>query len=51
MASEVTDLDVREVVKDLPNDKAPGPDKIPDRLLKHCKALERPLATLFTACL
>ena len=39
------------MLKSLPNDKAPGPDAILNRLLKYCKALELPLATLFTACL
>jgi hypothetical protein len=43
---------VEAVLKALPSDKAPGPDGIPNRLLKHCSiTLRGYLATLFNACI
>ena len=44
--------DVIEVARKLPPDKAPGPDQIPNRVIKAClELLANHLAHLFTACL
>lgn len=49
---QVLNTEVEDILKDLPSDKAPGPDGIPNRLLKHCReVLGEPLAELFNACL
>ena len=43
---------MKATIKDLPSDKAPGPDGIPNRLLKYCReTLSRALTELFRACL
>lgn len=52
IAQEVTEAQVVSLIKGLPSDKAPGPDRIPYSLLKTCKEeVGLPLAYLFTACL
>ncbi|KAI0999644.1 hypothetical protein K3495_g8553 [Podosphaera aphanis] len=48
----ITQQDIEEALRKLPNDKALGPDGIPNRLLKNCsKTLSKVLAELFNACL
>lgn len=47
----VSEEDIITALRTISPDKAPGPDKIPNRLLKQCKSLYAPLAQLFTACL
>ncbi|KAI0998161.1 hypothetical protein K3495_g10028 [Podosphaera aphanis] len=48
----ITQQEIEEALRKLPNDKAPGPDGIPNRLLKNCsKTLSKFLAELFNACL
>ena len=43
--------EVQAALNSLPSKKAPGPDKIPNELLKHCsESLKDPLAWLFSAC-
>lgn len=46
-----TEEDVRLALRTIPPDKVPGPDGIPNRLLKQCRSLHKSLAQLFTACL
>lgn len=47
---EVEELEA--VINKLPNDKAPGPDGIPNRFLKQCiKSIGKPLTNLFNSCL
>ncbi|KAI0995005.1 hypothetical protein K3495_g13177 [Podosphaera aphanis] len=48
----ITQQEIEKAPRKLPNDKAPGPDGIPNRLLKNCsKTLSKVLAELFNACL
>ncbi|KAI0993452.1 hypothetical protein K3495_g14732 [Podosphaera aphanis] len=48
----ITQQEIEEALRKLPNDKAPGPDDISNRLLKNCsKTLSKVLAELFNACL
>ncbi|KAI0997925.1 hypothetical protein K3495_g10264 [Podosphaera aphanis] len=48
----ITSAEIEEILGQLPSDKAPGPDGIPNRLLKNCKeTLSKVLADLFNACL
>ncbi|KAI1008151.1 hypothetical protein K3495_g90 [Podosphaera aphanis] len=48
----ITQQDIEEALRKLPNDKAPGSNGIPNRLLKNCsKTLSKVLAELFNACL
>ncbi|KAI0991845.1 hypothetical protein K3495_g16342, partial [Podosphaera aphanis] len=50
--STITPAQVEEIIAKLPSNKAPGPDGIPNRLLKECKiTLKKDLAELFNACL
>lgn len=52
VSSIITDAEVEEAVDKLPNGKAPGPDKVPNRALRQCKkSLSKHLAVLFNACL
>lgn len=52
ISSIITHTEVEEALTNLPSDKAPGPDGIPNRLLKKCKlTLSKDLADLFNACL
>jgi hypothetical protein len=32
---EVTEQDLEQIIKKLPNSKAPGPDSIPNKVIKH----------------
>ncbi|KHJ30181.1 putative zinc knuckle domain protein [Erysiphe necator] len=44
--------EVEQTLGMIPSDKAPGPYRIPNRLLKHCrKALSKVLVDLFNSCL
>ncbi|KAI0998166.1 hypothetical protein K3495_g10025 [Podosphaera aphanis] len=44
--------EVEEALKKLPGNKTPGPDGIPNQLLKHCrKSLSQVLADIFNACI
>ncbi|KAI0997728.1 hypothetical protein K3495_g10462 [Podosphaera aphanis] len=50
--STITEAEVEEAIGKLPSDKAPGPDEIPNRLLKECrKTLSKALVELFNGCL
>jgi exonuclease III len=52
ISQEVTVEVVTKALKRLPPDKAPGPDAIPNRFLKECRAeLAQPLQRLFQRCL
>ena len=52
ISSCITYKEVEEALGNLPSDKAPGPDGIPNRLLKKCRVtLSKDLAELFNACL
>jgi hypothetical protein len=52
VAQEVTEDEILNAVARVAPDKAPGPDAIPNRLLKECgKALAPTLRRVFTACL
>jgi hypothetical protein len=52
MGQEVTADDIINILKEIAPDKAPGPDSIPNRLLRECKdVLAEPLAKLFQDCL
>ncbi|KAI1005137.1 hypothetical protein K3495_g3081 [Podosphaera aphanis] len=51
-SKSVDKTDIETMLEYVPGDKAPGPDGIPNRLLKQCKRiLSKPLAELFNACL
>ncbi|KAI0995822.1 hypothetical protein K3495_g12360 [Podosphaera aphanis] len=50
--STITEAEVEEAIGKLPSDKAPGPDEIPNWLLKECrKTLSKALVELFNGCL
>lgn len=50
--ASITAEQIASTIAGLPPDKAPGPDKIPNRFLKQCSSTLTPLlATLFTACI
>jgi hypothetical protein len=52
VSPEVTEEEILGILKRLPPNKAPGPDRIPNTFLKACKHTLAPtLARLFTACL
>jgi hypothetical protein len=52
MGQEVTTDEIISVIKHIAPDKAPGPDSIPNRLLRECRdILAEPLAKLFQDCL
>ncbi|KAI1000147.1 hypothetical protein K3495_g8053 [Podosphaera aphanis] len=52
ISNVITQQEIEEALRKLPNDKAPGPDGIPNRFLKYCsKTLSKGLAELFNACL
>ena len=52
MEVEVHPKEVEGVLRKLPSNKAPGPDQIPNLLLKECREQLAPiLAKLFTVCL
>ncbi|KAI0990830.1 hypothetical protein K3495_g17357, partial [Podosphaera aphanis] len=52
ISSVISHAEIEEILGKLPSDKAPGPDGIPNRLLKECKTiLGKDLAELFNACL
>lgn len=52
MLQTVSAEEVIKVLKALPPDKAPGPDGIPNRVLRECRGpLSQPLASLFQECL
>lgn len=51
ISSLITYTEVEKALGMLPSYKAPGPDGIPNRLLKKCKiTLSKDLAYLFNAC-
>ena len=42
---------MENILRTLPNNKAPGPDQIPNEALKQCRsALAKPLAKLASEC-
>ncbi|KAI0998299.1 hypothetical protein K3495_g9897 [Podosphaera aphanis] len=52
ISNVITQSEVEEILGNLPSDKAPCPDEIPNRLLKYCgKTLSKILVDLFNACL
>ena len=52
ITNTITQAEVEEILGKLPNNKAPGPDGIPNQLLKECrKTLSRDLTELFNACI
>jgi hypothetical protein len=52
VSQEVTTDEILSILKDIAPDKAPGPDSIPNRLLRECRdVLAEPLAKLFGDCL
>ncbi|KAI1002560.1 hypothetical protein K3495_g5636 [Podosphaera aphanis] len=52
ISSVIPHVEVEETLGKPPSDKAPGPDGIPNRLLKECKiTFGKDLAELFNACL
>jgi hypothetical protein len=52
VSPEVTEEEILGILKRLPPNKAPGPDRIPNTFLKACRHTLAPtLARLFTACL
>ena len=49
---EVTADEIRDMLKTIAPDRAPGPDSIPNRFLRECRGiLAEPLAKLFQDCL
>ncbi|KAI0995575.1 hypothetical protein K3495_g12605, partial [Podosphaera aphanis] len=51
-SKSVDETEIGKMLVSVPGDKTPGPDGIPNRLLKQCrKILSKPLAELFNACL
>jgi hypothetical protein len=52
MGQEVTTDEILSILNHIALDKAPGPDSIPNRLLRKCRyVLAEPLAKLFQDCL
>jgi hypothetical protein len=52
VSQEVTTDEILSILKDITPDKTPGPDSIPNRLLRECRdVLAEPLAKLFGDCL
>ena len=49
---EVTETQVKQLLRGLDTKKATGPDDVSSHLLKQClQELSAPLTTVFTACL
>ncbi|KAI0994438.1 hypothetical protein K3495_g13742, partial [Podosphaera aphanis] len=52
ISASIEITEVEEALNKLPGNKAPGPDGIPNELLKHCrKSLSKVLTDLFNACI
>lgn len=52
MSQEVTADEIRDMLKTIAPDKAPGSDSIPNRFLRECRdVVAEPLAKLFQSCL
>ena len=52
ISNKITEEEIEQVTGSLPNNKAQGPDGIPNRVLKHCRKTPRKILTvLFNACL